>query len=85
MLEVTAAEFFDMFHVNPALRVVDIREESEVAEMPINPRYRPIQIPRGVLERDISKHCPSVHEEIILVCQGGMRSAMAARTLVSVD
>jgi hypothetical protein len=37
----------------------------QVDRMPIPPWLRPITIPRGCLERDISAHVPDVHTELV--------------------
>jgi len=79
--EVAEDELHDMLRANPQLLVVDIREESEVARMPIPHWWRPLEIPRGVLERNIAAHVKELNAEIIVVCAGGMRSVMAAETL----
>lgn len=83
MREVDSVVLGKLLSSTPAvLRIVDIREESEVAECAIPSMFNPIHIPRGALERDIAKHCPNIDAPLVLVCQGGMRSTVAAKTLV---
>ena len=60
------------------LRLIDVREESEVATARIPGA---LHIGRGVLERDIESRVADHDEEIILYCGGGFRSALAADNL----
>lgn len=61
-----------------ALRLIDVREESEYAASRIPGA---VHIGRGVLERDIETAVADPDEEIILYCGGGFRSALAADNL----
>lgn len=58
--------------------LVDVREESEVAEGRIKGSKH---IGRGVLERDIEVLIPDIHARIVLYCGGGYRSALAANSI----
>lgn len=58
--------------------LVDVREQSEFAAAAIPDA---IHLGKGVIERDIEKTIPNVHDEIILYCGGGYRSALAAHNL----
>lgn len=58
--------------------LVDVREESEVAQGRIRGAKA---IGRGVLERDVEKAFPDPTTEVILYCGGGFRSALAAESL----
>jgi len=81
VLEVGGDELPTMRQANPKMQLIDIREESEVALEPIPEEWRPITIPRGVLERNIGEQVTDLDTEIVLVCRAGMRSVMAAETL----
>mgnify|MGYP003342487252 CR=1 FL=1 len=37
-----------------------------------------IHLSKGLIERDIEKHINDTHTEIVLFCQGGYRSLLAA-------
>ncbi len=62
-----------------AVRLVDVREESEWARGHIPGACH---IGRGVLERDAARLLPDEGELIVLYCGGGYRSALAADNLV---
>jgi hypothetical protein len=44
--EVAEDELHEMLRKSPGLRIVDVREESEVAKMPIPAWWKPIEVPR---------------------------------------
>ena len=81
LLQVAEDELHEMLRKNPGMRIVDVREESEVAAMPVPAWWKPLEVPRGCLERDIGKNVPDLDTEIVCVCAGGMRSVMAAQSL----
>lgn len=56
----------------------DIREADEFEQGSI---AGAILVPRGVLESSISKHVTGADQEVVLLCAGGSRSALAAKTL----
>ena len=58
--------------------LVDVREESEWSEGKI---LGAIYLGKGIIERDIESTEPNKNKEIILYCQGGFRSALAAESL----
>ncbi len=61
-----------------AVVLVDVRELDEVAGGSIPSA---IHIGKGVLERDIETKVPDKDAEIILFCNGGNRSAIAAESI----
>ena len=83
--EVAEDELHDMLRANPDMKIIDIREESEVARMPIPHWWRPMEIPRGVLERNIGARVKDLDTELVIVCAAGMRSVMAAETLMKMN
>lgn len=62
---------------NPPL-FIDVREDHEW-EKGFIPGA--IHLGKGIIERDIGKHCQQSDAQIILYCGGGYRSALAAESL----
>jgi rhodanese-related sulfurtransferase len=60
------------------LVVLDVREESEVAQGKIPGA---VCVPRGVLERDVLQALPDQNRKIVCYCRGGQRSMLACDTL----
>ncbi|HUG07298.1 MAG TPA: molybdopterin-synthase adenylyltransferase MoeB [Acidimicrobiia bacterium] len=58
--------------------LLDIREADEFEQGSIPGA---ILAPRGLLESTISNHVTAADQEIVLYCEGGARSALAAKTL----
>ena len=58
--------------------LVDVREESERQQGKITGS---IYLGKGIIERDIESTIPNKNQEIVLYCQGGFRSALAAESL----
>lgn len=61
-----------------AFTLIDVREDAEWAGGRIPGA---VHISRGVLERDIERTVPDPDAEIVVYCQGGGRSALAADSL----
>lgn len=57
---------------------IDVREPAEFNASPV---ANSIQIPRGVLEMNIAKHCSNAEASIYLHCASGGRAALAAEQL----
>ena len=57
---------------------IDVRE---TAECNVSTVTGSIQIPRGILEMNIAKHCPDANAEIYLHCASGGRATLAAEQL----
>lgn len=57
---------------------IDIREPTEWGSGIVRGAAR---IPRGVMELQIERFIPERSQEIVLYCAGGIRSALAARSL----
>lgn len=58
--------------------LIDVREESEWAAGHLPGA---IHLGKGIIERDIEKHCPDPAAPLVLYCGGGYRSALAADNL----
>lgn len=58
--------------------VIDVRESDEFQSGSIPGA---VHIPRGLLEGNIANRVPDTATSVILVCAGGMRSALAAKSL----
>ena len=61
--------------------IIDVREPQEHQECSIR---NCINIPRGVLEFEVLKHCETegTNTELVLYCKTGGRSALAAEALL---
>ncbi|MFT5636416.1 MAG: phage shock protein E [Cognaticolwellia sp.] len=57
---------------------IDVRELAEVVASPVE---NSLNIPRGVLEMNIAKHCADAEMEIYVHCASGGRAALAAEQL----
>ena len=76
--EVSTDDLRDRQAANPALVLVDVREDDEWrAGHVAGARH----IGKGVIERDIETAIPDMGAEIVLYCGGGFRSALAADAL----
>ena len=76
--EVGAAELPALLQANPAIRLIDTREESEYAAGHVKGAE---WIGKGVIERDIEAKVPDHSPPLYLYCGGGFRSALAADAL----
>jgi rhodanese-related sulfurtransferase len=72
--EVTLDGLRERMRANPALVLLDVREESEWAA---GHAAEAIHLGKGVLERDIEARLPDASAEIVMYCGGGYRSALA--------
>ena len=59
--------------------LIDVREESEYA---VDHIEGSIHLGKGIIERDIEARVPDTNTELLLVCGGGFRSALAGANLV---
>jgi phage shock protein E len=58
--------------------LIDVREAESVAKSKVT---QSIHISRGLLEMEISQHCPHADSTILVHCAGGGRASLAALTL----
>ena len=72
--EVSIDRLRERMRANPALVLLDVREESEWAA---GHAAEAIHLGKGVLERDIEARLPDPSAEIVMYCGGGYRSALA--------
>lgn len=63
----------------PSAVVIDVREQQEWDESHIAGAKH---VPRGYLEQRIGRAAPDLDQRVILYCQSGNRSAIAAKTLI---
>lgn len=73
--EVQATAMPALLASNPAIRLIDTREESEFAAGHIQGAT---WLGKGVIERDIESQIPDKATPLYLYCGGGFRSALAA-------
>lgn len=76
--EETAPEALQRTKLNPAAKLVDVREDDEWRAGHVKGA---VHLGRGVIERDIEKTFPDKATELHLYCGGGYRSALAAENL----
>jgi rhodanese-related sulfurtransferase len=73
--DISVQQTRDRLQANPAVRLVDVREDSE---WNLAHAAGAIHLGKGVIERDIEEKIPDRDTEIILYCGGGFRSVLAA-------
>ena len=73
--EISAETVLRRFRKGESLYLVDVREYKEFLGGHIG-KCR--HISKGILERDVEYFYPHLDQEIILYCQGGFRSILAA-------
>ena len=76
--EVTVDETKERMKANPAVRLIDVREDNEWAA---GRAAGSTHLAKGIIERDIEAEVPHKGAELILYCGGGYRSALAADVL----
>jgi rhodanese-related sulfurtransferase len=76
--ELTVQEVAEKFKRGEQFHFVDVREDEE---WKAGRAKGAIHLGKGVIERDIEAKIPNKHEEIVLYCGGGFRSALAGDAL----
>src|SRR5664280_2568226 len=76
--EISAAKLTALRKEDPTLVLVDVREDNEWSKQRI---AGAIHVGRGVLELNIESRVPQKSTPIVVYCQGGGRSAVAADVL----
>ena len=76
--ELSIAQTRDRIEKDPAVKLIDVREDREWALGHIDGAEH---IGKGVIERDIEGTIPDKDTEIILYCGGGFRSVLSAEAL----
>jgi rhodanese-related sulfurtransferase len=77
--EVTVGEVERVRAADPAVEIIDVREEEEWRRGHL-PGAR--HLCKGIVERDIERMVPDRATRIVLYCGGGFRSALAADNLL---
>jgi rhodanese-related sulfurtransferase len=73
--EIQASELPGVLAGNPAVVLIDTREESEFAAGHVQGA---LWLGKGIIERDIESKIPDKNTPLYLYCGGGFRSALAA-------
>ena len=73
--EISAETVLRRFRKGESLHLIDVREYKEFLGGHIGQCRH---ISKGILERDVEYFYPHLDQEIILYCQGGFRSILAA-------
>ena len=76
--EINSTRLAELRKADPTLVLVDVREDSEWMRKRI---AGAIHVGRGVLEMSIESKVPGKSTPIVVYCQGGARSAVAADVL----
>jgi rhodanese-related sulfurtransferase len=76
--EVTVAETRERMAADSAVRLIDVREDSEWNAARA---AGAVHLGKGIIERDIEAEVPDKSTEVILYCGGGYRSALSADVL----
>src|SRR5262245_8330734 len=76
--EVDVAAYKELAAADPALVLIDVREESE---WNAGHAVGAIHLSKGTIERDIERTIPDRSCTMVLYCGGGYRSALAADNL----
>jgi len=71
--EITLDQARERLAKNPKAVLLDVREDSEWAA---GHAVQAVHLGKGILERDIERMFPDTHQELIMYCGGGYRSAM---------
>ena len=77
--DVSASELKEKLDKNLTLNIIDVREELEFHTYNIGGE----NVPLGNLSREIDELDYNKNDEIIVICQRGIRSETARRTLAS--
>src|SRR5438034_5540301 len=76
--EVSVQEVRDKFNVDNGFTLLDVREGDEWEQGHLD---QAVFVPRGFLEVKADKVLPDKNQPIVVYCAGGVRSALAAKTL----
>lgn len=76
--EITVAETLARQAENPAMHLLDVREDNEWQQAHAEGARH---LGKGIIERDVETQIPDYDTELILYCGGGYRSALAADVL----
>ncbi|PYS55985.1 MAG: molybdopterin-synthase adenylyltransferase MoeB [Acidobacteria bacterium] len=76
--EVSVQEVRDKFNVDNGFTLLDVREGDEWEQGHLD---QAVFVPRGFLEVKADKVLPDKQQAIVVYCAGGVRSALAAKTL----
>tara|TARA_B110000263_G_C15058283_1_gene396185 strand:+ start:307 stop:678 length:372 start_codon:yes stop_codon:yes gene_type:complete len=77
--EIDAIQLSKKIEGQENIYIIDTREDREWVKGRIP---QSIHLGKGIIERDIENSIPDRESEIILYCQGGFRSALAADNLL---
>lgn len=76
-MNISAAEFYILQKTNNTLIIIDVREPLEFSTFNIGG----VNIPLGILIRDIEELDYQNDDEIVMICQHGLRSETARRVM----
>lgn len=76
-MNISAAEFYIRHNSNKPLIIIDVREPLEFNTFNVGG----VNIPLGILIRDIEELAYQKDDEIVMICQHGLRSETARRVM----
>ncbi|MGB4399102.1 MAG: rhodanese-like domain-containing protein [Daejeonella sp.] len=76
-MNISAADFYILQKTNNSLIIIDVREPLEFSTFNIGG----VNIPLGILIRDIEELDYQNDDEIVMICQHGLRSETARRVM----
>lgn len=76
-MNISAADFYIRHNTNNSLIIIDVREPLEFSTFNIGG----VNIPLGILIRDIEELNYQKDDEIVMICQHGLRSETARRVM----
>ncbi len=76
--EITPQSLKQKIEEQEPLTIIDVRED---LEWPTGHIPNAIHMSKGIIERDIEKHCSDFNTPIVVYCSGGFRCALVADSL----
>ncbi len=76
-MDISAAEFYSRYHTDKTFKIIDVRERIEFQTFNMGGD----NIPLGILIKEVDELDYQKEDEIVVICQRGLRSETARRIL----